>query len=207
MADPLSITASIIAVLQLTQAVIKLCDDVCEANSNATRLRNELSSTNDVLYQLLSSAAMNAQSYSALKQDSSQMRRASAGNAPDNAEGQVSTPSRTLNMIKQPGGPLDQYLDCISVLKTKLMPQTGLRKAKAVIVWPFRKDEINGLVAIIERFKTIFMLTQQEDHVWVGSVSQIVAHILFQHSVAKPTTQRSLGEERFSTAFVVLFPP
>jgi hypothetical protein len=193
MADPLSITASIIAVLQLTQEVIKFCDDIREADSNATRLRNELSSTTEVLYQLLGSAAMNAQSHLVLKQDSGQMHAKSTKRAPNNLDGQLSTPSRTLNMIKQKGGPLDQYGECVSVLKNKLAPQTGIQKAKAAIKWPFQKDEINALVARIERFKTLFMLTQQEDHVCVNPVPRIVAYTLFQCSIREPAIEEFLG--------------
>jgi hypothetical protein len=103
MADPLSITASIIAVLQLTQEVIKFCDDIREADSNAARLRNELWSTNEVLYQLLGSA-MDAQSHPVLRQDSGQLHAKSTRRAPSNLDGQLRTPSRTLNMIKQKGG-------------------------------------------------------------------------------------------------------
>jgi hypothetical protein len=185
MADPLSITASIIAVLQLTQEVIRFCNDIREANSNAARLRDELSSTNEVLYHLLGSAVMNAQSHPILIQDSGQIHAKSTRGAPDNLDGQLSTPSRTLNMIQQKGGPLDQYSECISVLKSKLAPQTGIQKAKAAMKWPFQKDEINALVARIDRFKTLFMLTQQEDHVYVNSIPHVVAYALFQYSIGE----------------------
>jgi hypothetical protein len=117
---------------------------------------------------------MNAQSHPVLIQDSGQTYLKSTMRAPNNLDGQLSTPSRTLNMIKQKGGPLDQYSECVSVLKSKLAPQTGIRKAKAAIKWPFQKDEINALVARIDRFKTLFMLTQQEDHVYVNPIPRIV---------------------------------
>ena len=163
MADPLSITASIIAVLQLTQQVIIVCDDIRKADSNATTLRNELSSTNEVLYQLLGLAASNAQNNPTLIPGSGLVDAKLAATA---LESQSRAPSRTLNLIKQKGGPLDQYSECVSVLRSKLAPQSGIQKAKAAIKWPFQKDEINALVARIERFKTLFMLTQQEDHVY-----------------------------------------
>lgn len=193
MADPLSITASIIAVLQLTQEVIKFCEDIREADSNATRLRNELSSTNEILYQLLSSAAMNAQSHPVLRQDSGQIHAKSAKRAPKNLGGQLSIPSRTLNMITQKGGPLDQYSECASVLKKKLAPQTGIQKARTAINWPFQKDEINTLIARIERFKTLFMLTQQEDHVYVNPIPHIVAYTLFQYTTRELAIKEFLG--------------
>ena len=52
MADPLGISASIIAVLQLTTTVIQYINDVKEAPQERLRLRDEISSASWTLHML-----------------------------------------------------------------------------------------------------------------------------------------------------------
>jgi hypothetical protein len=136
MTDPLSITASIVALLQLTQRVLEFCVSARGANNERSSISNELISTQDVLYQLLQTAAINAKDGS----------------------------TRTLAMIHTAGGPLDQYSECLEALRSKLAPEREVRKAIAAFKWPFRRDEVLAVVAKIERLKSLFALAQQEDH-------------------------------------------
>lgn len=52
MADPLGISISIIAVLQLTSTVVQYMNDVKDATQERLRLRDEISSASWTLYML-----------------------------------------------------------------------------------------------------------------------------------------------------------
>ena len=97
MADPLSITASIIAALQITQTVLQYCNDAKGAEHDRAKLAKELSCTQEVLYLLLQTAAINAKD---------------------------ALSSRSLLLVQKADGPLDQYRECLASLKGKLTPAT-----------------------------------------------------------------------------------
>jgi len=49
-------------------------------------------------------------------------------------------------------------------LESKLAPAKDWRKVGKAIVWPFQKEEIKEILNVIERQKTFFNLTLQNDH-------------------------------------------
>ena len=140
MADPLSITASIIAVLQLTSTVIQYISEVHDASSERLRLRDEISSSSWALYML---------------KDRAEQAR----------EGQQWQSS--IALLGGSGGPLDQFRDTLEQLATRLSPIN--RKMKALsefgkaIAWPFKKDEVLRIVNSLERYKSLFHLALQND--------------------------------------------
>ena len=113
--DPLSITASIIAVLQLTSKVIQYLDDVEDAPKDRARLVTEASNLYSLLMNLkyrLEEGRSNEPWYNAI---------------------------RSLAVQK---GPLDQYKDLLEALQRNTLVTSGLGKIGHAFVWKFNKPEV-----------------------------------------------------------------
>jgi hypothetical protein len=137
MADPLSISASIIAVLQLSGTVIGYLNDVKGASEDRHRLLNEVTSISGLLYFLKDRAAQSQYGDSW---------------------------SMTLASLNTPKGPLEQFKSALERLTLKLAPVEGWRKAGKALAWPFQKEEIKEILGAIERHKSLFNLALQNDH-------------------------------------------
>ena len=135
--DPLSISASIAAVLQLTGTVIQYLNLVKGAPEDRQRLLIEICNVNSMLYVLEDQASQ-------IQQDDPW--------------------SSTLRSLGGPNGPIKQFETALERLEQKLRPAEGLRKIGKAIAWPFQKGEITGILDVIERQKTLFNLAQQNDH-------------------------------------------
>lgn len=135
--DPLSISASIISVLQLTGTVIQYLNTVKGAPKDRQRILSELCNVNNTLY-ILEDQASQAQQ--------------------DNAW------SSTLLSLNKPNGPIEQFKIALERLETKLAPVGGLRKVGKAIAWPFQKEEIEEILNVIERQMPLFNLARQNDH-------------------------------------------
>ena len=134
--DPLSASASVTAVLQLTATIIKYLNCVKGAISERQRLLSELCSINSILYILQDQAEKDADD---------------------------DTIHRMFASLQVSDGPLEQFNSTLERLKSKLAP---LKKSGTVvesIIWPFKKDEIKDLLQAIERQKTLFTLARQND--------------------------------------------
>lgn len=138
MTDPLSISASITALLQLTSTVIQYLSGVKGAPEDRQRILSELASVIGFLYTLEDQA--------------------------DKAK-QGDQWSSTLQSLNVPKGPLDQLRRALERLSSKLAPSaTGLKKVSKAITWPFQKEEIREILGSIERQKALFNLARQNDH-------------------------------------------
>ena len=135
--DPLSISASISAVLQLTGTVIQYLNSVKGAPKDRQRLLSELCNVSSMLYVLEDQASQEKQ-----------------GNAS----------SSTLLSLNGPNGPIKQFKTALERLEKKLRPVEGLRNIVKTIAWPFQKEEITEIINAIERQKTLFNLARQNDH-------------------------------------------
>ena len=136
--DPLSISASITALLQLTSTVIQYLNGVKGAPEDRRRILSELASVNGILFILQHQA--------------------------DQAK-QGDQWSSTLQSLSGPEGPLDQFRTSLERLSSKLAsPATGLRKLGKAITWPFQQEEIKDIVGSIERQKALLNLARQNDH-------------------------------------------
>lgn len=134
MSDPLSISASIIAVLQLTGAIISYLKDVHDAPQDRIDFLMEVSGL-DVLLDALQKRVQEAKS---------------------------GDPWLTeLQPLGVKFGPLDQFNSDLKRLASKLEPLTGLKQVKRRLTWKFDKIEINDILSKIERMKTLvtFALT------------------------------------------------
>lgn len=135
--DPLSISASISAVLQLTGTVIQYLNSVKGAPKDRQRLLSELCNVSGMLY--------------ALEDQASQAQQGDAW-------------SSTFLSLNGPNGPIKQFKTALERLEEKLRPVEGLRKIVKAVAWPFQKEEITEILNVIERQKTLFSLARQNDH-------------------------------------------
>lgn len=136
--DPLSISASITALLQLTSTVIQYINSVKGASEDRRRILSELASVNGILFILQDQA--------------------------DHAK-QGDQWSSTLQSLSVPEGPLEQFRRALELLSTKLaQPAKGLKKLGNALSWPFQKEEIKDILSSIERQKALFNLARQNDH-------------------------------------------
>ena len=136
--DPLSISASITALLQLTATVIQYLSTVRGACEDRQRILSELCNINCILYTLQ-----------------------------DQATQEDSSSSLTLQSLNVPNGPLEQFKKTLEILAKRLTPVHGWKKVSKAIAWPLEKQEIQGFLNTIERQKTLFNLARQHDHMYV----------------------------------------
>ena len=134
--DPLSISASIITILQLTGTVIQYLNTVKGAPKDRQRILSELCNVSSMLYVLEDQA--------------------------NQAHGDAW--SSTLLSLSAPNGPIEQFKTALKRLEDKLAPVEGWRKFGKTMAWPFQREEIEEILNVIERQKTLFNLAQQNDH-------------------------------------------
>jgi hypothetical protein len=134
MADLLSVSASIIAILQLSGRVIGYLNCVKDASEDRQKLLNELAATIGFL--------------SFLKDRAEPPQHGDSG-------------SSALESLK---GPLERLNSALEHLALKLAPVEGWKKAGKALTWPFRKEEIKEILSAIERHKSLLSLAVQNDH-------------------------------------------
>ncbi|KAL9134056.1 MAG: hypothetical protein Q9175_004768 [Cornicularia normoerica] len=145
--DPLSISASIAALLQLTSTVIQYLNGVKGAPEDRRMLLSELASVNGFLFILQDQA--------------------------DQAK-QGDQWSSTLQSLNVPEGPLDQFRRALERLSSKLAsPATGLKRLGKAVTWPFQKEEIKEILGSIERQKSLLNLARQNDHMKLSKAIKI----------------------------------
>ncbi|MCJ1437731.1 hypothetical protein MMC27_007118 [Xylographa pallens] len=182
--DPLSITASIVAVIQISQQLFDLCQTyykgVKNARNDIKRLRDEVTALSDVLTQIS-----------------------------DLADEPGADALATLDIIK---GPLQSCGDDLSLLSQRLDPghgkemkQFGFRALK----WPFSTKEVEKTLAVIDRHKNMFTLALTADQTsLILSVSQDVSDIkqgLARTQISVEGTQADSAayrSERYRTSMV-----
>jgi hypothetical protein len=140
MADPLSITASIVAVLQITATVTKYLKDVRGGSEDRIRLRDEMRSTVCLLEMLKDRV-----------------------DDPDTRD----ICFNEVGLLNAPNGPLIQLRKTLELLVEKLVPGSRIQQIAKVLKWPFDKTEINEILGTIERLKSLFSLAMQNDHMYV----------------------------------------
>ncbi|RYP66703.1 hypothetical protein DL771_007636 [Monosporascus sp. 5C6A] len=123
--DPLSATASVIAVLQFTGEVIKYLNDVKDASKECQQCTIEASNLQNLLISLRY-----------------RLERGQTGDP-------WFTAVRTLNVEN---GPLDQYKQALEQLQSKVKNDT--QRMKTRLAWKFTKAEVAGILARMERLKS-----------------------------------------------------
>ena len=139
--DPLSVAASVFAVIQISSKVIKLCYDYQEeaknASKDASRITSEVSSLQDVLHPLFKLATEEEQ------------------------KGSSRLP--TLNKLTQPDGPLTKCMAQLEVLLEALKQASGLKALGKALKWPFKEKEVNVSLESIRAFKATLNLALSVD--------------------------------------------
>ncbi len=136
MADPLSVTASIIAVIQLSSDVVKYINGVHGATKERKRLRDEVRACEFILRQLKDDAG-------------------------DRDQGKAW--SETIKALESTDAPLGRLWLALNIVKAKLELKTGLEKTLASLKWPFNGKEVEKIISAIEREKTLLHLALAND--------------------------------------------
>lgn len=136
MVEPLSTTASIIAVLQLTGTVIGYIRDTRGASSDRKRILEETTGTHYLIYLLK-----------------------------DHLESQqCGDTNEIIKWLEAPNGPLVQFKIVLEHLARKLRPVDGMQKIGKALIWPFQYQEVKEILSTIERQKSLFNLALHQDH-------------------------------------------
>jgi hypothetical protein len=135
--DPLSVTTSVIAVLQRTGEVIGYLNDVKDAPNECQQCAIEASNLQNLLINL--------------------RYRLEQGRTGD----PWFTAVRSLNVEN---GHLDQYKQALEQLQSRVDVGNGAQKIKRRLVWKFSKAEVAGILARMERLKTLVSIALEMDH-------------------------------------------
>ena len=135
--DPLSIAASVIAVLKLTSEVVSYLHDVQDAPKQCRQCAIEASNLSNLLTNL--------------------RYRLEDANGTD----PWYTAVRALNVN---GGPLDQYKAALEQLRSAVTAQDGVgRKVKMRLMWKFGKTEVDNILQRMERLKSLVSIALNSD--------------------------------------------
>jgi hypothetical protein len=138
--DPLSVTASIIAILQLSAKVLVYIGDVRDAPKERSHCESEISNLSALLRALRDHAQA----------------------------GDLSQPWFTaVAELAAPKGPFDQFKQALEALQNKITEGGRLKNIGEALVWKFKKEEVAGILQRIERLKTLVEIALQKDHLYV----------------------------------------
>ena len=140
--DPLSVTASIIAVLQLSNKVIGYLNDVKDTSKERVQCAIEAANLHSLLTIL--------------------RFRLEGANA-------HSPWYITIRALAIENGPLDQFKQALELLQSKMTDggQGRLHRASDALMWKFKKVEIASIVSAMERLKTLVQVALETDHLSV----------------------------------------
>ena len=135
--DPLSITASVIAVLDLTAKVVSYLYTFKNASKDQKRYAVEASA----LFHLLTNLKIHID------------------------EATPTDPwYANIRALGSENGPLSQYKDALERLADRIIPKDGGSKAAAPLLWPFSKSEVAEIFTVIERLKSLTSIALEMDH-------------------------------------------
>ncbi|KAH7490040.1 hypothetical protein FOMA001_g2407 [Fusarium oxysporum f. sp. matthiolae] len=134
--DPLSVTASIIAILQLSTAVTHYVVSARGATKHQRRLHEEIRGCEDMLFQLK-----------------------------DILENERPDPTRAprISLLEGPYSPFKRLETLFESIRVKLAPKKGLTKLISSLAWPFNEKDVSELIAAIQREKDLLQLALEND--------------------------------------------
>jgi hypothetical protein len=135
--DPLSVTASVIAIVKLTGEVIKYLSDIKDAPKECQQCTIEACNLQNLLINL--------------------RYRLEQGQTGDSWFSAI----RTLNVEN---GPLDQYKQALEQLRSHVDVSNGVQTMKRRLGWRFSKAEVTGILARMDRLKTLVSIALEMDH-------------------------------------------
>jgi hypothetical protein len=138
--DSLSVMASIIAVLQLTNKVIQYLTDIKNAPKECQQCVVEASNLLNHLISL----------------------RYHAEHA------QIGDPwFEQLRKLNVKDGPLDQYKQALEQLCSRVENRDGIQELKRRLLWKFSGKEVAAILARMERLKSLVSIALEMDHMQV----------------------------------------
>jgi hypothetical protein len=135
--DPLSVTASIIAILQLSGKVLTYLNDVKDASQDRARCAIEASNLHSLLFNLrfhLEKGVLDQSWYTAVR------------------------------ALAVENGPLDQFKEALEMLQAKMTDRGRLGKVGKALAWNFKKEEMAYIFTRIERLKSLVDIALNTDH-------------------------------------------
>ncbi|KAJ0413510.1 hypothetical protein BJY00DRAFT_319712 [Aspergillus carlsbadensis] len=141
MADPLSIAASVIAVLQLAATATDYLRGIKNGADDRVKLRDELRSTTHLL----------------------EMLRDRIEDAADAMAALGTSKTLSIQSLTGPENPLALFQRLLEDIVAQLSPQGKLRQRSLALVWPFTKKDIAEKLGCLERVKSHFGLIMQSD--------------------------------------------
>ncbi|KAH5034899.1 hypothetical protein HBI75_092960 [Parastagonospora nodorum] len=135
--DPMSATASVIAILQLSAKVLSYLNDVKDTSKGRVQCAIEASN----LHSLLTNLRFRLE------------------------DGHGHQPwFSAVQALAVENGPFDQFKQALETLQTKITYGGRLKKAREALLWKFKKEEVDAILARMERLKTLVEIALQMDH-------------------------------------------
>lgn len=139
--DPLSITASAIAILQISGTIINICYDY------RSRVKNGAKEASCIITELNSLRQVIDSLYVLLEDESERtLWQRSA-----------------VNKLAQEDGPLARCIVELKALKEKLKPKKGWSATKAAILWPLKELDVKKVLQDLDRTKSTLQLALATD--------------------------------------------
>ncbi|KAL5371349.1 hypothetical protein DPSP01_014323 [Paraphaeosphaeria sporulosa] len=152
--DPLSVAASIIAVLQLSAKVLGYLNDVKDASKDRAKCAVEAANVHSLLINLrfrLEEGSADAPWYTAVR------------------------------ALGVENGPLDQFKQALQALQTTMTDGGRIQQAGKALLWKFKKEEIAGILVRIERLKALVGIALQMDHFKLSQAIKDDTNVLRTH--------------------------
>ncbi|KAF2137260.1 uncharacterized protein K452DRAFT_236179 [Aplosporella prunicola CBS 121167] len=150
--DPLSITVSVIAILDLTTKVFGYVNSVKYASKERRQCAMEMSSTLALLTELRYHL-----------EDSS-----------------PNTPwFESVCALDGKDGPLGQYKAALKELEMKLEPPEGFKKAAKSLTWKLNKSESDSILSRIERLKSSIHIALELDNLYAPNLNYNASLMVF----------------------------
>ena len=137
MADGLSIAASIVAIIQLTEVTL----DYLYSIKNAPKDREQCTMEVSNLYALFNMLKYRIED----KQDDQEWHAA-------------------VRSLAVQSGPFDQYKQALELLHSKLLAGGRLKTIGRDLVWNFTKTEVSKILERMERVKSVVQIALEMDH-------------------------------------------
>jgi len=154
--DPLSLTASLIAVIETSGQIISCCykyqSGVRHAAKDAKKISTEVTGLLGTLQRLLSIA-----------QDEEERQTARLP---------------TLQALAQPDGLLTECQTELTSLIAKVKPKTGWDKIQSSLVWPLQKGEVKEALDRIHRITNGLNLALTTENTWVQTTVPVTKQVL-----------------------------
>jgi hypothetical protein len=141
MSDPLSITASVIAILQLAATATEYLRGIKNGAADRVKLRDELRST-AYLLEMLRDRIEDAEDAKAMLDTQKPM---------------------SIESLAGPDNPLILFQRIVEDIIAQICPQHKMGQRSLILTWPFTKKDVVEKLACLERLKSHFSLVMQND--------------------------------------------